>query len=233
MGEAQGGDLGPRRFAVSLTAIAGVALAIRIVFIVVVAPKVPTLGDASAYHLLAEQLAHGQGYIRPFDNLLLHLRRPTAEYPPLFPALLALAVRLGVHSVEQQRVFVAFIGAGTVALVGLLGRRVASGPVGLVAAALAAVYPMLILSEATLMAESLYVALAATLVLSAYRAYDDPKPTRFIVLGIAIGLATLTRCRRHPPRCRRHRPARRLLAQPDDAASAPRGSRRRSVSPCW
>ena len=189
-------DLGfvtPRRFGITLAAIAFGALVIRIVFIVVVAPKVPALGDASAYHLLAEQLAHGGSYIRPFDNLLLHVRRPTAEYPPLFPVLLSLPARLGAHSVDQQRIFVAFVGAGTVTLVGLLGRRVASPTVGLVAAALAAVYPMLFLTEATLMAESLYVALATIVLLSAYRAYDDPTPLRFAALGIAIGCATLTR----------------------------------------
>ncbi len=180
-------------FSVGLGSIAVVALAIRIVFIVVVAPKVPTLGDASAYHLLAEHLASGGGYIRPFDNVLLHLQRPTAEYPPLFAVVLSIPARLGAHSVEQQRIFLAFVGTGTVVLVGLLGRRVGSNVVGLVAAALAAVYPMLFLTEATLMAESLYVALAAAMLLLAYRAYDDPKPVRFVVLGVAIGLATLTR----------------------------------------
>ncbi len=183
----------PRRFWFGLTAIAIGAVVIRIAFIVIVAPTVPALGDASAYHLLAEHLAHGGGYIRPFDNLLLHVQRPTAEYPPLFPVLLSLPARLGAHSVEQQRIFVAFVGAGTVALVGLLGRRVASAPVGLIAAALAAVYPMLFLSEATLMAESLYVALATTMLLLAYRAFDDPKPARFAALGVATGFATLTR----------------------------------------
>lgn len=188
-----GARLGARRFAIRLAAIALVALAVRIVFIVVVAPVVPTLGDASAYHLLAEHLAHGGGYIRPFDNVLLHLQRPTAEYPPLFPLLLAVPARLGAHSVEQQRIFLAFVGTGTVALVGLLGRRVASPAVGLVAAALAAIYPMLFLTEATLMAESLYVGLVALLLLCAYRAYDEPKPVRFVALGAAIGLATLTR----------------------------------------
>ena len=193
MAEAEGGDLASPRFALALVVIALVALGIRIAFVVVVAPRVPTLGDASAYHLLAGHLAHGGGYIRPFDNLLLHVQRPTAEYPPLFPALLSLPARLGAHSVDQQRIFLAFVGAGTVALVGLLGRRVASNTVGLVAAALAAVYPMLFLSEATLMAESLYVALVAVLLLCAYRAYDDPKQARFVVLGAAIGLATLTR----------------------------------------
>ena len=182
-----------RRFLVALGAIALAALVVRVVFIVVVDPTVPALGDASAYRLLAEQLAHGQGYIRPFDNLLLHVHRPTAEYPPLFPLLLSIPVRLGLHSVEQLRIFIAFVGAGTVALVGLLGRRVASPVVGLVAAALAAVYPMLFLPEATLMAESLYAALVTMVLLAAYRAFDDPSAPRFVVLGLAIGLATLTR----------------------------------------
>ena len=182
-----------KRFALALVAIALVALAIRIVFIVVVEPTVPKLGDANAYHLLAEQLARGDGYIRPFDNLLLHLRRPTAEYPPLFALLLSVPTRLGADTVERQRIFLAFVGAGTVTLVGLLGRRVASDAVGLGAAALAAVYPMLFLSEATLMSESLYVLLVTVVLLCAYRAYDDPKPARFVALGAAIGAATLTR----------------------------------------
>ena len=169
------------------------ALGIRIVFIVVVAPQVPTLGDASAYHLLAEQ---------PRARRRVHpaVRRPAAppaapdrRVPAAVPALLSLPARLGAHSVEQQRIFVAFVGAATVVLVGLLGRRVASRAVGLIAAALAAVYPMLFLSEATLMAESLYVALVTLVLLGAYRAYDDPKPARFVALGAAIGLATLTR----------------------------------------
>ncbi|MDQ1509209.1 MAG: hypothetical protein QOG50_1053 [Actinomycetota bacterium] len=188
-----GGPPESKRFTLALGAIAMVALGIRIVFVVVVAPKVPALGDASAYHLLADHLARGGGYIRPFDNLLLHLQRPTAEYPPLFPLLLSVPARLGLHSVEQQRIFVAFVGAGTVALVGMLGRRVASGAVGLTAAALAAVYPMLFLGEATLMSESLYVMLVTLVLLCAYRAYDDPKPARFDALGVAVGAATLTR----------------------------------------
>jgi len=193
MAEAEGGDLAPQRFTVALGAIAVVALGIRIAFVVVVAPQVPRLGDASAYHLLAEHLAHGGGYIRPFDDLLLHLQRPTAEYPPLFPVLLSLPARLGAHSVEQQRIFLAFVGAATVALVGLLGRRVVSPAAGLTAAALAAVYPMLFLGEATLMAESLYVLLVTGVLVLAYRAYDEPRPARFVALGVAIGLATLTR----------------------------------------
>ncbi|MDT5001281.1 MAG: hypothetical protein QOK12_3386 [Mycobacterium sp.] len=187
------GPLEKYRFAIALGAVALVALVIRIAFVNIVAPTVPRLGDANAYHLLAEQLAEGKGYIRPFDHLLLHLNRPTAEYPPLFPIVLSFATRLGLDTIEQQRIFLSFVGAGTVTLVGLLGRRVAGRAVGLAAAALAALYPMLFLSEATLMSESLYVALVTLVLLCAYRAHDDPKPSRFVVLGAAIGAATLTR----------------------------------------
>jgi 4-amino-4-deoxy-L-arabinose transferase-like glycosyltransferase len=185
--------LARHRFAFALAAIALVALAVRIAFVVIVDPTVPKLGDANAYHLLGAQLAQGDGYIRPFDHLLLHLNRHTAEYPPLFPLLLSFATKIGLDSVDQQRIFLAFVGAGTVTLVGLLGRRVVSGAVGLAAAALAAVYPMLFLSEGTLMAESLYVLVVTALLLCAYRAYDDPKPVRFGVLGAVAGIATLVR----------------------------------------
>jgi hypothetical protein len=187
------GRLGRHRFAFALAAIALVAVAIRNAFVVFDDPIVPRLGDASAYHLLGAQLARGDGYIRPFDHLLHELDRPTAEYPPLFPLLLSFATRIGLDTVDQQRVFMAFVGAGTVALIGVLGRRVVSGAVGLVAAALAAVYPMLFLSEATLMAESLYVLVVTVLLLCAYRAYDHPKPARFVALGAAAGVATLVR----------------------------------------
>jgi 4-amino-4-deoxy-L-arabinose transferase-like glycosyltransferase len=78
-------------------------------------------------------------------------------------------------------------------LIGLLGRRVASPAAGLVAAALAACSPMLFLSEGTLMAEALDVFLVTAVLLLAYRALAAPSLARFVVLGVMIGLATLTR----------------------------------------
>src|SRR5262245_82657 len=109
MSPAGGGrDRSRRRFAIGLAAIALAAVVIRIAFVVIVDPTVPRIGDASAYHLLAANLADGDGYLRPFDALLLHKARATAEYPPLFPVLLAGSARLGVNSVEGQRIVVAF-----------------------------------------------------------------------------------------------------------------------------
>lgn len=182
-----------RAFLIALAAIAGGALVVRVVFVLVVDPRLPDPGDATAYHLLANNLADGHEYIRPFDFRILHVARPTAEYPPLFPALLAVPSFFGAKSVDAQRLFLCFVGAGTVALIGALARRVGGPVAGLIAAAIAAVYPMLFLSEAVLFAESLYVMLTTGMLLLAYRAGDAPSPLRFAMLGLVIGLSALTR----------------------------------------
>src|SRR5206468_11202107 len=115
----------------------------RVVYLPVADPKLPDPGDATAYHLLANNLADGRGYIRPFDFTIRHITRPTADYPPLFPALLAVPSFLGAKSVDAQGLLLCFVGSGTVVLLGFLGRRVGGPLVGAVAAAIAAVYPML------------------------------------------------------------------------------------------
>ncbi len=182
-----------RSFLIAVLTIAVIALAVRVAFVLVVNPTLPDPGDATAYHLLANNLADGHGYIRPFDFKILHVSRPTAEYPPLFPALLSVPAYLGAKSVDAQRLFLCFVGAGTVALIGFLGRRVGGPIVGLVAAAIAAVYPMLFLGEAVLMAECLFAFLVTAMLLLAYRAADAPTPLRFAALGLVIGLSALTR----------------------------------------
>jgi 4-amino-4-deoxy-L-arabinose transferase-like glycosyltransferase len=185
-----------RTFGLGLVLIAGAALAVRLVFTLVVAPDVrplPDPTDAGAYHLLANDLADGRGYIRPYDLALVRTVRPTAEYPPLFPALLSLVSRAGGDTVGAQRLAMCFVGAGTVVLIGLLGRRVAGAGVGLVAAGLAAGYPMLFQSDSVLMPETLYAFLVAATLLLAYRATDQPSLARFGALGLAIGAAILTR----------------------------------------
>lgn len=181
------------RFRLALLAVAAVALAVRVAFVLVVDPTVPEVGDASAYHLLADNLADGRGYIRPFDLVQDGRTLVTAEYPPLHPAVVAVADLLGVDSVEGQRIWLGAIGTGTVVLIGLLGRRVRGRAAGLVAAGLAAVYPMLFLSDATLMPETVFAFLVTLLLLLALHAADDPAWRRFAVLGAVIGLATLAR----------------------------------------
>src|SRR2546427_628085 len=72
-------------------------------------------------------------------------------------------------------------------------RRVAGERVGLAAAAIAAVYPALFALDSTVRSESLYALLIALALLGAYRLVERPTWRAAAALGVAIGLAALTR----------------------------------------
>ena len=67
-----------------------------------------------------------------------------------------------------------FVGTGTVIAIGYLGRRVAGARVGLLAAGVAAVYPVLIGADAALLTESLFGLCVAVTLWIAYRMWDQP-----------------------------------------------------------
>jgi 4-amino-4-deoxy-L-arabinose transferase-like glycosyltransferase len=175
-----------RPFATRLAAIAGVGLAIRLVYSLAVMGDRTPGGDGREFHLLANVLAKTGSYLQPFQYLYLHHTVPTTEKPPLYPTLLALPSWLGLDSYAAHRVVSCLLGATAVVLIGLLGRRVAGDRIGLLAGALAAVYPALWMLDASLRSESLYLPLIALVLLLAYA-------RRFVWLGVVLGLAALTR----------------------------------------
>jgi 4-amino-4-deoxy-L-arabinose transferase-like glycosyltransferase len=182
-----------RSFATRLAAIAGAGLAIRLVYsLAVMGGRTPS-GDGREFHLLANVLADTGRYLQPLMHIYRGRDIPTAEKPPLYPTVLALPSRLGLDSYAAHRVASCLLGAAAVALIGLLGRRVAGPRVGLIAAALAAVYPALWMLDASLRSESLYLPLIVLVALLAYRVLDSPSTGRTALLGAAIGLAALTR----------------------------------------
>lgn len=187
-----GGTLrSPRWFVYGLLAIAVVALGVRIGYTLRVADDLVLTGDAQTYHLLAARLADGDGYVRVSGALE---GTPTAEFPPLFPAVLAVVDAFGGDAVTTQRLFTSVLGVGTVVLIGLAGRRVRGPAVGLVAAGGAAIYPMLFQVDGALMAESLYAALVAGFLFATYRAIDEPRLLlNWVLAGALAGLAALTR----------------------------------------
>jgi 4-amino-4-deoxy-L-arabinose transferase-like glycosyltransferase len=137
-------------------------------------------GDAQVFHLVAQHLANGDGFRQAFRDL------PTAEHPPLWEVVLAAADLVGANGFLSHRLLGAVIGTVTIVLIGLLARRLAGPAVGLTAAALAAIYPMLWAADTSLMSESLYGALLVAALLAA--TYERP-----VVLGALLGLAALTR----------------------------------------
>lgn len=180
-----------RSFRVRLLPWLVLALLLRLVYGLVIVKTKPLLGDGLEFHLLAEGIADGKGFAQamPFHPPAL----PTADKPPLYPLVLALFTKLTGHGWQPHQVAGAMIGTGTVAAVGHLGRRVGGERAGLVAAAVAAVYPLLIATDGSFRSESLYALLVVATLLSAYRLLDRPTTRSAVLCGALIGLATLTR----------------------------------------
>jgi 4-amino-4-deoxy-L-arabinose transferase-like glycosyltransferase len=183
----------PRGFALGLGAIAVIGLIARLGYALAVAPGLPARGDTLLYHYLANGIADGSGYVRPFSELMTGQPVPTAGYPPLYPLYLSAFSLLGLDSLDAHRAVSCLLGPIAVVLIGLLGRRVAGERAGLLAAALAAVYPQLVMVDGTVITEALYAPLVAAILLATYRLLDRPGPWAAAALGAAIGVATLTR----------------------------------------
>jgi 4-amino-4-deoxy-L-arabinose transferase-like glycosyltransferase len=186
-------DARPRGFGARLSVIVAVGLAIRLVYALALAPDPAFLSDANYFHLLANLVADGHGFIHPFSLTTEGLHRPTAEHPPLYTLVLAVPSALGATSYDAHRVVSCLLGTGTVGAIGYLGRRVGGERVGLLAAGIAAVYPLLWVVDGSLMSESLYGLMIALTLICAYRALDEPGAGRAALLGAAAGLAALTR----------------------------------------
>lgn len=147
----------------------------------------PVVGDALTYHVEGGYLAHGQGFRRVFEDVR------TAEHPPAHIVVVAFLDLLGAHSTGAQKAGLGLVGTGTVVLTGLLGRRLASPRVGLVAAAIAAVYPMLWLPDAALMSETTSTFCVVLTLLAATSLAERRTVPAAVGLGAAIGLTTLAR----------------------------------------
>jgi Dolichyl-phosphate-mannose-protein mannosyltransferase len=186
-----------------LAAIATAAFVVRVVYMFAVAGPIGAVGDSSYYYYASNLMAQGRGYSEPFTLMFHGQLVPTALHPPLWPAVLAVVSlftapgtgvgHLGGLALDLHRVLGCAVGAVVVVLVGLLGRRIGGWRVGLVAAALAALYPRFIVLDAVLSSEGPFSAIVCVMLLMAYRFAERPTRARALGLGALVGLAALTR----------------------------------------
>jgi hypothetical protein len=208
------------RFWRVLLVIAFAALVIRVAYVqlakagpcrsaagVVVHESECPIGDQIFYNEAANRLADGDGFVEPFDQRRLPEvvpgTAPAADHPPLTVVVLAPVSLLGgvpplswfgdENHVHQHRLFLALLGTGVVVLIGVLGRRVGGDMVGWVAAGIAAAYPYLWVSDGIVMSETVTNAVVVGALVLAYRFLARPCAARAVVLGVACGLATLSR----------------------------------------
>jgi 4-amino-4-deoxy-L-arabinose transferase-like glycosyltransferase len=183
-------------FAWRLLAILAGAFAVRLLYTIAVAGNEYSpgpAGDFFYFHELANLLADGRGFVAPFTLQEVGDVRPTAEHPPLWPLVLSAASELGGNGILAHRLVGVPLGVATVGVLGLIGRRLAGETAGLMVAALGAAHPLLIAADGSLMSETLYGLCVATALLLTLRLLERPTRGRAAALGLAIGLAALTR----------------------------------------
>ncbi|MBA2497333.1 MAG: hypothetical protein H0V33_09625 [Acidimicrobiia bacterium] len=197
------GDLPPLRTTErqALAGVLTVGVVLRLAWCVYAArPPGPALHDPFFYRFYGEQLANGNGYRLPDGS-------PTAYYPPGYPLALAALFWLGDLTPLTDEIQTGLIAGLNIACQLALvltafavARRLVPGTrsvtAGLVAGAVIALWPNLILHTAVALSESLFLALLMGAVLAAV---SGPWGTarvstlRLVAVGVLLGAATLVR----------------------------------------
>ena len=154
--------------------------------------------DGRSYLKLSGQVANSGDYSSA-DRGAGGTHGPTAYFPPAFPYFLAIVDAVdgqparSLRNVHLVRLEQAALGTVTVALVGLVALELFGPATGLIALALAAVYPVLIELSTVPVAENLLVALELGAVYAALRVRTAMRPFRWLIAaGVCTGLAALT-----------------------------------------
>ena len=177
-----------RRFYLWLGAIAIGAVVLRLVYVLAIKHGGPLLADEPYYHVQSDRIADGIGFKTGVHGA------PAATHPPLATIVLALASRVASgDSVLEQRLALVVLGVCTVVVLGLLARDLAGPRAGLVTAALAACTPMLWQYDGVILSEPLAGLLIACTLWAGYRYLREPRILWAALLGLACGLAMLTR----------------------------------------
>jgi 4-amino-4-deoxy-L-arabinose transferase-like glycosyltransferase len=154
---------------------------------------IPIYGDAYWYSEGARIFARGDGILDPYALMGFRLR-PSAAHPVLYLVWLSIAdVVLHYGTQFTDLIWTCVLGSLTVMMSGLAGREVAGARVGLVAAALCALYPNTWVYDGELLSESIALFTVALIVFLAFRFRNKPSLARAAWLGFACGLGALAR----------------------------------------
>jgi 4-amino-4-deoxy-L-arabinose transferase-like glycosyltransferase len=174
-----------------LIAILVLAVTVRLAYSFVVVRGIlgvtPETESSDGYNLIAQNLYAGHGYrFRLADP-------PTLQRPPAYPAVLVAIFSVAGVNYAIVQVVQALLGALGCWLLFLLGRWVLCAELGLVAAALYALYPNSVIYSSRLYAENLYFPLFLGFAYLLCRAALEGSVRRGIGAGVLWGAGLLTR----------------------------------------
>jgi 4-amino-4-deoxy-L-arabinose transferase-like glycosyltransferase len=189
-----------RTFGIALGIVVLVGILVRVAYIRVVGPHTRLWNDSGWYFSQASNILHGRGYLDVGRQFAYQYSDPSATrlvpgafWPPGYPVFLAGVEWLFGPSWYATRMAGVATGGATVLLVGLLGRAIAGRAVGVVAALLVALSPLMLATDGSLMSETLYVPLVLLALLIANQARNRAALWWWALLGVLVGIATLTR----------------------------------------
>jgi 4-amino-4-deoxy-L-arabinose transferase-like glycosyltransferase len=171
--------------------ILAVALALRLTTVALTFDT-PTTLDPADFSRTAASIAAGHGY--PPTNRAPG-GGPSAFRPPGYPVFLGAVYAVAGHEDPAVgRLAGAFLGTLSVALIGLIALRLWGKRVAMLALAIAAVAPPLVILGTALISEALFVPLVLAAVATALEARRRRRRYRWVIAtGVLVGLAALTR----------------------------------------
>lgn len=169
-------------------------LALRMAFVLIRQKNLELVtGDAYWYHFQAKLVADGRGFLNPFDFFKNGIESPGADHPPGFVLILALLDRIGIDGPQGQRLVMCVVGTASIAVIALLGRRIAGWRVGLIAAAIATFYPNIWVNDGLLQVETVFILATAGALLLAHQLLERPDRAKVIWLSVVLTVCAMTR----------------------------------------
>lgn len=151
-------------------------------------------GDALYGYWQAELIARGHWFKDPVAYYLGDgSLREAAGKPPLYPGVLALFRVVGLETPTGQRLALAAVGTVAIGVIAACGREIGGPVVGVIAAWIAALHPLLWINDGMLQVESLYTVVIAAMTLFAYRWWRDPTWRRWWPLALSLAVAAMLR----------------------------------------
>jgi 4-amino-4-deoxy-L-arabinose transferase-like glycosyltransferase len=148
-------------------------------------------GDAYFYHWQGRALADGLGFIDPYRWQAIGEKVPSAAATPLYSVFLGAVSWFGAQGVTAHRVASSVLGVTGVVLLALVARKIAGDRAGLLAAGIAALYPMLWINDGMLLSEVVVIPTLALVLLLGYRFWEQATLLRAGLMGASIGIAAL------------------------------------------
>ncbi len=173
-----------------------VAAVLRFTWALTVDSGTPPFSDPQWYFATAKNLADGRGFTiikGPFGTVPGEGGFETLRWPVGYSLTLGAFFKVFDATLTTGRVVNALAGAATVPIVFLLARRLVDARVGLIAAALMAVYPAHIIWSSVLYSDVLFTLPFAAALAVVATAPVPARPPHALAAGMLIGYASIIR----------------------------------------